>query len=230
MYKTISVIFSALIISTTPALAQDTGDATAGENIFRKCAACHQIGVDAKNRVGPVLTNIIDRPAASFEGYRYGRAMQAAGAAGLVWTPENLFAYLAGPKPFLRDLLDDRKAKAKMAFKLPDAQDRLDVIAYLATFQTASMVPVNGFCVQNKSTETHFFAVDAGDNGRELQQLAPGEILCTAEFTTPQNGFVSVFEALETAEGCSRLTGAGTVEGMVQYADFDRCEWSSHEG
>lgn len=208
--------------------AQAVGDPAAGEKLFKKCSACHQIGEDAKNKVGPVLTSVVGRPAGSFEGYKYGASMLAAGASGLVWEPDNIFNYLADPRAFLRSYLNDPKAKAKMSFKLSDEQDRADVIAYLATFQTAAVTPTNGFCVQNQSDESHFFAVDAGAAGRDLQELAPGETLCTADAAEPLNGFVSVFETADTEEGCSRLVAAGTVEGMIKYADFDRCAWSSN--
>lgn len=210
--------------------SQTAGDPAAGEDIFRKCKACHQVGEGAKNKAGPVLTDVIGRTAGTFEGYKYGPSMVAAGEAGLIWSGENIFEYLASPKNFLRAFLSDPKAKAKMSFSLKDEQDRADVIAYLGTFQTASVAPINGFCVTNQSNDTHYFAVDAEEAGRNLQQLAPGETLCTPEYDQPQNGFVSVFEAIDHPEGCSRLVSAGTIEGMVKYADFDRCEWSSHSG
>lgn len=90
--------------------------------------------------------------------------------------------------------------------------------------QVAADTPTNGFCVQNQYDDTHFFAVDAGAAGSDLQELAPGETLCAADAAEPLNGSVSVFETADTEEGCSRLVVAGTVEGMVKYADFDRCE------
>lgn len=156
--------------------------------------------------------------------------MMEANDAGLIWTPNNIFEYLANPKGFLRAFLDDPRAKAKMSFSLPSEQARKDVIAYLTSFRVAMNTPKNGFCVTNKSEETHLFAVDAGDVGRELQTLNPGETLCTSNFSSPQSGFVSVFEDIEHDEGCSRLISAGATEGLVKYADFDRCEWTSHKG
>ena len=221
----IAVIVSLAISAALPVQAQD---ATAGEQIFRKCAACHQVGAGAKNKIGPVLSDVIGRAAGSFEGYKYGKSMLAAAELGLVWNDENIFNYLFNPKDFLRAYLDDPKAKAKMTFRLKDEQDRRDVIAYLSSFTIAMSAPTNGFCVTNQSTQTHVFAVDAGEDGRKVQELASGETLCTTESDTPQNGFVSVFESIEHDEGCSRLITAGNIEGMVKYADFDRCEWASH--
>ena len=223
----IAVFVSLAISAAFPVQAQG---AAAGEQIFRKCASCHQVGDGAKNKVGPVLTDVLGRAAGSFEAYRYGKSMLSAGEAGLVWTEENIFNYLFNPKDFLRAYLDDSKAKAKMTFRLKDEQDRRDVIAYLSSFTVAMAAPDNGFCVTNQSDLPHIFAVDAGDDGRKVQELSPGESLCTTESDAPQNGFVSVFESIKHDEGCSRLITAGNTEGMIKYSDFDRCEWSSHSG
>ncbi|MHA1128691.1 MAG: c-type cytochrome, partial [Alphaproteobacteria bacterium] len=107
----IAVIVSLALYAALPVQAQD---AAAGEKLFRKCAACHQVGDGAKNKVGPVLTDVFNRTAGSFDGYKYGKSMLAAGEAGLIWTEENIFNYLFNPKDFLRAYLADPKAKAKM--------------------------------------------------------------------------------------------------------------------
>ncbi len=110
------------------------GDAAAGEKIFKKCTACHKIGDDAKNGVGPVLNSVFGRTAGTFEGYKYGKSIIAAGEKGLVWDEEQIFGYIENPRQFLRDYLDDKKAKAKMTFRLKKEEDRRNVIAYLKTF------------------------------------------------------------------------------------------------
>ncbi|SDU10820.1 c-type cytochrome [Stappia sp. ES.058] len=111
-----------------------TGDALAddpllkqGRKIFRKCQSCHQVGVDAKHRVGPYLNNIYGRRAGTLEGYRYSRAMEAAGQGGLVWTEEALSAYLEDPKSAVHG--------TKMNFGgLRDLEDRRAVVAFLRQF------------------------------------------------------------------------------------------------
>ncbi len=110
------------------------GDAVKGEKVFKKCATCHMVGPDAKKKVGPPLNDIIGRKAGSLEGFKYGKSIVAAGEAGLVWTDEELFAYLKNPRKYLRAKLDDKKAKSKMALKLKKEDQRADVIAYLKTF------------------------------------------------------------------------------------------------
>ncbi len=65
--------------SAAPALAQDADLVAAGEKVFKRCAACHQVGPDAKNRVGPNLTGVIGRTAGTDEGFNYSDAMIEAG-------------------------------------------------------------------------------------------------------------------------------------------------------
>lgn len=223
-------------------------DAAAGKEVFRKCATCHQVSEGARNRTGPVLTGVVGRPAGSYEGYRYGASMTAAGEAGLVWTEERIFEYLANPSAFLRGYLDDPGARAKMTFRLTDESARRDVIAYLATFGAggeagndtgdahASRAPdaaapadtaPDTLCVRNRNAHAHFFAVEAPGGTRRTATLAPGERLCT-EARPGTTGMVSVYEEAEGFEGCSRLVPAGETEDMLKYVDFDRCFWGSN--
>lgn len=121
----------AMTMLAQPAQAQD---AEHGEKVFRKCVACHKIGDDAKNTVGPVLNGVIGRTAGTYDDYKYGKSLVAAGEAGLVWDEELIAQYIADPKGFLKQYLGEDKVQAKMTFKLGNEQDRLDVVAYLKTF------------------------------------------------------------------------------------------------
>jgi cytochrome c len=115
----------ASVVCLTPARApaQD-GNAGEGAEVFKKCRACHDVGPEAKNKVGPVLNGIIGRQAGTIEGFNYSAANKDAGAKGLVWTEEVLFKYLEAPLSFMPG--------TKMAFAgLKDEQDRRDLIAYL---------------------------------------------------------------------------------------------------
>ncbi|MEO0617960.1 MAG: c-type cytochrome [Pseudomonadota bacterium] len=119
-----------------PALA--AGDAKKGEKVFRKCKACHMVGEKAKNRVGPILTGVVGRKAGAAEGYKYSKTNALAGEEGLVWTEENIAAYLPGPQKFLEKFLKEKGKKApgrtKMVYKLKKEKEVADVVAYLATF------------------------------------------------------------------------------------------------
>lgn len=135
---TAAVAAIALLGSAGGALAD--GDAKKGEKIFKKCMACHKVGKDAKNGVGPLLTGIVGRTAGNVEGYAYSGLNKNSGAAGLVWTEENILAYLPDPNAFLKKFLTDANkadqatGTTKMTFKLPKEDERKDVIAYLKTF------------------------------------------------------------------------------------------------
>ncbi|PUB12847.1 c-type cytochrome [Yoonia sediminilitoris] len=105
-----------------------TGDAAAGERVFRKCQACHDVGAGAMPKSGPVLNGILGRPAANAEDFAYSAAMtSAASTQDLIWTPQTLDAFLTKPKAFIDG--------TKMTFiGLRKDEDRANVIAYLATF------------------------------------------------------------------------------------------------
>ena len=125
------------------AMAQQAagGDAAAGEAVFKKCMTCHRVGPDAKNTVGPQQNGVVGRTAGTIPGFAYSPLNKAAGEAGLVWTEDNIFAYLPDPNAFLKKFLTDKNKAdqaagvTKMAFKLPSEKERKDVIAYLKKFQ-----------------------------------------------------------------------------------------------
>lgn len=99
----------------------------AGEKVFRKCKACHQIGEGAKNRTGPILTGIVGHAAAAHEDFKYSKDMKEAAEGGLVWTEEELHAFLAKPKAYMK--------RTKMSFAgLRKDDDIKAVIAYLKSF------------------------------------------------------------------------------------------------
>lgn len=202
--------------------------ASEGEQIFRKCVACHQLGDGAKNRAGPVLTGIVGSAAGAAESFRYSASLRAAADAGLVWSSANLFEYLADPTGFLRLFLDDPKARSKMSFKLRQAAFRQNVIAYLAGVRTTAADPwPDRFCIVNSSPDTMFLTTETREGARAFSSLAPGGQLCSAT-TAHTDGIISVFESEDSFEGCSRIVPVGRVEEMLEFAAFDRCGWGSH--
>ncbi|WP_319824300.1 cytochrome c family protein [Thalassovita sp.] len=122
--KKVLIATAALLSLAAPALA---GDAAEGENVFKKCKACHQVGEGAKNKTGPVLNGVIGRTLGTAEDFKYSKSMIEMGEAGTIWTDENLATYLAKPKDFV--------PKTKMSFAgLKKDEDIANVIAYLHTF------------------------------------------------------------------------------------------------
>ncbi|RXV59295.1 cytochrome c family protein [Roseovarius sp. A46] len=118
---TTTLLLATLSFGAEPAMA---GDAAAGEKVFNKCKACHQVGEKAKNRVGPVLNGVVGRAAGTAEGFRYSDAMSES---GLVWDEAALATFLADPKATVPG--------NKMAFPgLRKDEEITNVIAFLASY------------------------------------------------------------------------------------------------
>ena len=99
-------------------------DAAAGEKVFGKCKACHKI--DGADGTGPHLNGVVGRNHAASAGFGYSDPMKALAAE--VWTPEALDHFLTNPKAAIPG--------TKMSFAgLPKAEDRANLIAYLATLK-----------------------------------------------------------------------------------------------
>ena len=125
-----TALASAMCLLAAPAAAGEhvAGDPAAGEKVFRKCMACHQVGEDAKNRVGPTLNGIVGARMAQVEDFEYSPAMVELGEEGRVWTPADLDAFLEKPRTWVPGI--------KMTFAgLRKEEERRDVIAYLAGFR-----------------------------------------------------------------------------------------------
>ncbi len=104
---------------------QDPAD---GEKVFKKCKACHTSEESGKNKIGPALWNVVNRPVASVESFasKYSDAMKAHGEGGTVWNYAELDAYLASPKSYIPG--------NKMSFAgLRKEKDRAAILAYMRT-------------------------------------------------------------------------------------------------
>lgn len=134
-----------VLLFASSAYAEDMpkGDAAKGEGVFKKCMACHRIGPDAKNTVGPVLTGVIGRKTGTAPDFSYSKLNLAVASIDHVWTEDKIFTYLQDPNTYLKKVLTDAGkpdlavGSTKMAFKLVDPNERADVIAYLKTFSPA---------------------------------------------------------------------------------------------
>lgn len=132
-------ILAVLATAAVPAFA--AGDATKGEAIFKQCQTCHMV-VDGDGKVlagkggkiGPNLYGVFGRQAGSYEGFKYGKDMIAAGTGGLIWDEAHFVEYVQGPSAFLKKQNKDPAAVGKMAYKVKDAVAADDVYAYLIQF------------------------------------------------------------------------------------------------
>lgn len=137
MKRVIATLIAGLLAGPVLADGHGAGDADKGEKGFKKCKACHMIQSDTGDMIlkggktGPNLFGVIGRTAGSYEGFKYGNDLIAAGEAGLVWDEENFVAFVQDPRGFLKEYLDSSSAKSKMSFKLNKGGE--DIYAYLVS-------------------------------------------------------------------------------------------------
>ncbi|MCR6673807.1 cytochrome c family protein [Devosia ginsengisoli] len=115
------LLVSALCLMVMPVVAQEA------PSVFNKCLACHAIGEDAVNKVGPRLNGVVGRPLGSLDDYNYSQAMLAARDSGVEWNRQTLTRFLKLPKHFLPG--------TSMAFAgMTDRAEIDTLIDYLASF------------------------------------------------------------------------------------------------
>ncbi len=123
MIKTVLQTIAVIGVMAAPAFAD--GDAEKGEKVFNKCKACHAVGDDAKNKVGPVLNGVVGAKFGHIEDFKYSKALLEKAEEGLVWDEETLSAYLTDPKEIIPG--------GSMSFAgLRKEKDVENVIAFLA--------------------------------------------------------------------------------------------------
>ena len=99
-----------------------TADAAAGEQVFKKCTACHNADKGGANALGPNLYGVMGEGIGKgHAGYAFSPALSGVGGS---WTWDTMNAWLSSPKKFAPG--------TKMTFAgLSNPQDRANVIAFL---------------------------------------------------------------------------------------------------
>jgi cytochrome c len=116
-------VLGAGILAIVPGYAQD---AASGAKIFVQCKACHQIGENAKNAVGPVLNGLFGRKAGTIAGFSYSAANKNS---GIAWDEATFREYIKDPMAKIPG--------TKMTFPgLKDPKQIDDVVAYLKQFDS----------------------------------------------------------------------------------------------
>lgn len=106
----------AALVALSPAAA--AGDATRGEKVYERCAACHSLDRD---RTGPRHCGLFGRRAGSRPGFDYSQAMRGS---GIVWNDATLDRFLAAPTKVV-------PGTAMGYAGVDDPRDRADLVAYL---------------------------------------------------------------------------------------------------
>src|SRR5215207_1557937 len=112
------------IFAIAPGYAQD---AASGEKVFAQCKACHQIGENAKNAVGPLLNGLFGRKSGTIEGYSYSPANKNS---GITWDEATFREYIKDPRAKIPG--------TKMVYAgIKDEQRVNDLVAYLKQFDAS---------------------------------------------------------------------------------------------
>ena len=110
-----------LAASTATGLAQDVEK---GQNAFKKCLPCHNIGPGAKNKIGPELNGLDGRKAGTAPDFSYSDANKNS---GLIWDEATFKEYIKDPRAKIPG--------TKMIFAgIKNEQEITDLWAYIKQF------------------------------------------------------------------------------------------------
>jgi cytochrome c len=107
--------------AAAPPAAAVAPTAAMGEQVFKRCVACHTVDKGGRNGIGPNLHGVVGAAVAAKPDFSYSGAMKAKGG---VWDEPALDAYLEAPMKAVPG--------TRMAFAgVIDAADRKALILYL---------------------------------------------------------------------------------------------------
>ena len=137
-------------------------DVTKGQQVFNKCAACHNADKGGANQLGPNLWDVLGEPIGQGKGFAFSPALSGKGGK---WDWHSLSEWLKNPKAFAPG--------TKMTFAgLSNPQDRADVIAFLNSHSDApETVPAAPAQAEAKPAEG---AKEAAATGNEAAPAAGG--------------------------------------------------------
>jgi cytochrome c len=122
-----ALAFVAAATASPLAYAQDVA---AGKSSFNKCIACHAVGENAKNKVGPELNGLNGRKSGIAAGYSYSEANKNS---GLTWDEATFKDYIKDPKAKIPG--------TKMAFAGIKKETEInDLWAFLAQFDAEGKI------------------------------------------------------------------------------------------
>ena len=98
-----------------------SADAAKGEQVFKKCAACHNADPGGANALGPALFGTMGKAIAGHPGFAYSDALKGVGGS---WDWDKMSAWLSNPKKFAPG--------TKMTFAgLSKPEDRANLMLFL---------------------------------------------------------------------------------------------------
>ena len=75
------------------------GDIEHCKKVFKKCAACHSVNKDGKNKIGPKLWGVMFRPVGSITEYKYSKALSEYKKE---WSWEEMNGFLIKPSAWIK--------------------------------------------------------------------------------------------------------------------------------
>lgn len=113
--------FQGFAFSATTQAESEKGDAKRGQDVFAKrCTGCHSLDEDKE---GPRLRGVFGKKAGTLSTtFKYSQALKAS---NVTWNAPSLDQWMEDPEKIIPD--------SDMFFRVPRANERTDVIAYLKT-------------------------------------------------------------------------------------------------
>jgi cytochrome c len=113
--------FSATMVLLLAATGQSASAQNGGAEVYKqRCAMCHSVKPADRPGIGPNLSGVVGRTAASTD-YKYSLALKRS---GLKWDKATLDAYLTYPGKLVPG--------TRMVAQVPNAADRAKLIAFLS--------------------------------------------------------------------------------------------------
>lgn len=138
-----------------------TADAGRGEQVFKKCTACHTINAGGANGLGPNIHGIMGKPHAAVPGFAYSAALK--GVPGS-WDWKAMDAWLTSPRKYAPG--------TKMTFAgLGNPQERADLLLYLNA--QGSNLPVPPPPAEDPAAAGEKAAAEAEDAGAQKAEDQP---------------------------------------------------------
>ena len=138
-----------------------SADAARGEQVFKKCAACHNADKGGANGLGPNLWGVLGEPIGKGKGFAFSDALSGKGGN---WTWDTMNEWLKSPKAFAPG--------TKMTFAgLSKPEDRADVITFLNQHSDAPQTPPPPPAASAAPAEAVAAGTEAGADGAKTQPV-----------------------------------------------------------
>ena len=139
-----------------------SADAAKGEQVFKKCTACHTIDQGAPNQLGPNLWGTMGAPIAHVGGFAYSEALKSKGGN---WDWNSMSEWLKSPKSFAPG--------TKMTFAgLSSPEDRASLMLFMNQ-KGSSPLPVPAPPAAPPGSPTA--GGDAGEPAASVEGDIPGQ-------------------------------------------------------